>query len=93
MNVLWEQDGCGLAVDDGVLWLFVRDGNGRHSTALTDETRHVLRALLMGNAADFAAQDRLVGILVGHGIREAHGFELRAPEDGGRGAVKGRQSE
>lgn len=52
MRIVWEKDGCGLFVDDGVLWLFVRDGAGMHSTSLTDETRWTLRLLLMANHVD-----------------------------------------
>lgn len=52
MKIIWEKDGCGLFVDDGTLWLFVRDGAGMHSTGLTDEARVTLRHLLGANATD-----------------------------------------
>lgn len=71
MRVLWERDGVGLGVDGDVLWLFVRDGNGMHSTSLTDETRHLLRSMLMGNARDFNANDALIEVLVRHGEMES----------------------
>lgn len=45
--ILFEQDGVGLMRDDGVLWLFVRDANGMHSTSLTDETKLALARLLL----------------------------------------------
>lgn len=44
--ILWEKDGVGLMLSGGVLWLFVRDGAGMHSTGLTEETKKELIAQL-----------------------------------------------
>lgn len=53
MTILWEKDGCGLWRDsDGVLWLFVRDGNGMHSTSLTEKTKKELASMLLTFSAE-----------------------------------------
>ena len=49
MKLLFMRDGVSLHVDhDGVMWLAVRDGNGSHSTTLTEEGARMLAEVLLG---------------------------------------------